>query len=440
VRPFARFPRLANGLWAVVAGVLPSAAALAQLTSDQIPRARAVPAEEGIKQQVSRSRFRLGPIHFLPTLSVTNAGYDDNVYGSPEGGAKTADWSANITAGAKWIVPIGKKMYAAGEALPQYIWYRELTGRRTFGGTYTASLLGFFNRMFLQARGYSSKTFGVVSTETETQVVEDARDGSANLELDLSRALSAFAGAEVRRARLHLAGQVPSLPVDVKQLDRDEGVARGGIRYRISPEWDVTAAVEGSQAKFVETPDQRNNQSIAYLVGVHYNRPRFFANLSAGRREGRPYQGSAFPKYTITAYSYFLSYFLTRNLEAQGFGQRGISYGSVLTGNIEAGNLYYVGTTNGGGLNLQIHPRLLLRGQAEYGTNDFPFPVLIGDVLRNRTDKILIVGGGFSALVYRKVVFTASASRFHYDSPFPGLTRTIIRYTTGLSFEGELAR
>jgi len=396
--------------------------------------------EEGIKLRLSKSRFRLGPIHLLPTLRVTNAGYDNNVYGSPEGEAKTADWSANVTAGAEWIVPTGKKMYAVGEALPQYIWYRELTGRRTFGGNYSAFLLGFFNRMSLRTGGYASRTFGFLSTETETQVVEDARDGSANLELDLSRAFSAFAGAEVRRARLRLAGQVPSLPVDVKQLDRDEGVARGGIRYRISPEWDITAGVEGSQAKFVETPDQRNNQSIAYFVGVHYNRPRFFANLSAGRRDGRPYQGSAFPEYTISSYSYFLSYFLTRNLEAQGFGQRGISYGSILTGDIAAGNLYYVETRNGGGLNLQVHPRLLLRGQAEYGTNDFPFPVLIGDRLSKRTDKVSIIGGGLSARVYRTVVLTTLANRYHYDSPFPGLTRTVVRFTTALSFEGELSR
>jgi hypothetical protein len=428
-----------RGIVLIALALFPLRAA-AQLTSDQVPRQRTVPAEEGLKEEIDRSLFRLGPLRLLPTVRVNNAGYDNNVFGNPEGEPKTADWSANVTAGLRFVAPIGKKMYVAGDALPQYIWYRELADRRTLGGVYSAALLGFFNRMSLRVGGYGSRTFGFVSTETETQVIEDAQDGSANLEIEMTRKFSAYAGGEFRRARLHPGGPVPSLFVDVHQLDRDEGVVRGGLRYRITPDLDVTAGVEESQAKFVETPEQRNNRSTAYLLGLHFNRPRFYVNLNGGHREGRPYQGSIFPAYNANTYSYFLSYFLTRKLELQGFGNRGVSYGSILTGDIAEGNLYYVETRNGGGLNLQLHPRILIRGQAEYGTNAFPFPVSVGGELRSRTDKLTIYGGGFSVRVYRKVVFTASVDHFHYDSPFPNLTRTVIRYTTGLTFEGDLAR
>ncbi|MDQ2978268.1 MAG: hypothetical protein M3R62_03545 [Acidobacteriota bacterium] len=422
--------------------------ASAQLAADQIPRERTIPVEDAIKQELESARYRLGPIRILPRLAVSNAGYDSNVFGTPENckqivgcnETKKADWGATVSAGARLVAPAGAKLFVTGDLLPQYTWYRELKSRRTLGGFFSTSLYAFFNRMSIVAGGYSSKTFGPLSSETDTRIVEVALDGSASIEVDVSRNISAFAGAEIRRARLGLNGETPAVSVDVKQLDRDDQVARAGIRYRISPQWDVTLGAEGTRALFVEAPETRNNQTLAYLLGIHYSRPRFFAAVSGGRREGRAYQGSIFPNYSTTTYSYFASYFVIRKLELQGFGHRGVLFGSPLPENLVFNNLFFVETRYGGGINLEVHPRLLLRVQAEYGTNDFPAPVLIGTTLTKRKDKVSIVAGGFSALVYKKIVLTGLASRQKYDSPVPSLSRTVDRFTTSLSFEGQLSR
>jgi len=415
----------------------------AQLATDQVPRERTVPSEEALKQQAGHARFRLGPLRILPTLIVTNAGYDNNVFGTPEtcppitgcGQPKTSDWTATVSAGARFVAPLGSKIYVQGQALPEYTWYRELSNRRTFGGLYRGSLFGFFNRLSFEADGSFSKSFGFLTSETETRIIQVAKHGSANLELEFSRALSFFAGAEALRVRNQSAGELPASPVDITGLDRDEGAARGGIRYRISPRWDVSAAVEGTRSEFVERPQEANNQSVAYLIGIHYARPRLFVNLSGGYRKGRPYNGSTFPEYKTPTGSYFVSYFLVRSLEVQAFGRRGISYGRrspIPT--------YFIESRNGGGLNLQVHPRLLLRGYGEYGTNDYPVSELLGEVFVKHRDKASTVGGGFSALIYRKIVLTGLVNQSKYDSLFPGLTRTVVRFATSLSFEGELAR
>jgi len=170
-------------------------------------------------------------------------------------------------------------------------------------------------------------------------------------------------------------------------------------------------------------------------MGIHYVRPRLFVNLSGGYRKGRPFNGSTFPEYQAATGSYFVSYFLLRSLEVQAFGRRGISYGSLFP--IPT---YFIETRNGGGVNLQVHPRLLLRGYGEYGTNDYPASELLGAVFVKRRDKASTVGGGFSALIYRKTVLTGLVNQSKYDSLIPGLTRTVVRFTTSLSFEGELAR
>lgn len=431
------------GVAAVLVVLIGRVTASAQLATDQVPRERILPTQETLKQQVSKGRYRLGPIRILPTLVVNNAGYDNNVFGTPEvcppgtgcGQPKTSDWSASVSAGAQLVAPVGAKIYMRGAVLPEYIWYRQLSNRRTFGGLYQASLLGFFNRMTLEVGGYTSRTFGFLSSETETRVVQVVNDGSAKVEVDISRALSLFAAAEALRQRLGLSGELPASSVDVRSLDRDEGAARGGIRYKISPQLDVSAAVEETRSEFVERPREEDNQSLAYLLGIYYNRPRFFVNLSGGYRRGRPYNQSAFPEYKTATGSYFVSYFLLRKLEAQVYGRRGISYGSLFPR-----PTYFIESRTGGGLNFEVHPRVLLRGYGEYGTNDYSAPELLEEVLTKRTDKVSVLGGGFSALLYRKVVLTALATRSAYTSLFPGLTRTVVRITTTLSFAGELAR
>jgi len=417
--------------------------ASAQLVNDQVPRERTVSAEETLKNQIGIARLRLGPLRVLPTLIVTNAGYDNNVYGTPETcppitgceRPKTADWTATVSAGARFVAPIGSKIYLQGDALPEYTWYRELSNRRTFGGFYRGSVYGFFNRMSLQVSGYSVKSFTFLTSETETRVVQNTKDGSAKLELDLSRALSVFGGAEALRSRYSSVGDLSPVSVDQRGLDRDDYAARGGIRYRISSEWDVSAGVEATRSEFVTRPQDADNQSVAYLLGIHYSRPRLFVNLAGGYRKGRPYNRSTFPEYQTGTGSYFVSYFLTRKLEAQIYGRRGVSYGSLFPE-----PTYFIETRNGAGMNLQVHPRVLLRGYGEYGTNDFPVPQVLGEVLTKRTDKASAVGGGFSALLVGKLVLTALVNRSSYTSLFPGLTRTVVRFSTSLSFEGELAR
>lgn len=423
-------------------------AAFAQLATDEVPRERTIPIEDVIKQQLSTARYRLGPIRILPTVSVANAGYDSNVFGTPQDcreaigcqEKKTADWTATVSAGAHFVAPVGAKMFATGEALPQYTWYRDLASRRSLGGLYRAALYGFFNRMSLEAAGYTSRTSTSLTSETETRVIEVASDGSAKLELDISRSFSAFAGAEIRRARLGLAGPTPQIVGDVRQFDRDDEAGQAGVRYRISPEWDVTLGTEGTRALFVKSPEKRNNQSVAYLLGIHYSRPRLFVAVNGGRREGRPFQNSTFPAYKTSTYSYFVSYFLTRKLELQAYGHRGVYFGTPLVTDGGFTNVFFVESRNGGGINLEVHPRVLLQARADYGTNAFPSPVVVVETPRQRTDKAALYSGGFSALLYRNLVLTALATRQTYDSIVPGLTRTVDRFTTSFSFEGKLAR
>ena len=424
-----RFPTLRRAALSL-AGGLCAAAAAAQLASDEVPRQRTIPDQSQVETDMQNSRFRLGPMRLIPTISVTNAGYDNNVFGTNED--PIGDYTFTVRGGVRFVVPFGTKVYLRGDALPQYTWYDKLTERRGVGGFYDASLLGFFNRMAVQATVYDTEDFVIYSSEVLTRVKTRTLDGSGGLEVDLAKRFSIFGRGEVARSRYSTAGQLPGLPVD--ENDRTDSMARGGVRYRLSPQWNVTAGFEQTWSDFVRDFDFRNNQSRAYLVGLHYDRPQFYINLSGGYREGRPRSGSTFPEYSTGTGSFFASYFPMRWLELQGYGRRRTAYSLTTT------NPYYFENRIGGGVNVEVLSRILVRGFAEAGPNNYPLPVFVDGEPVKRRDQSKIYGGGLSILIARPAVVTGIITRNQYDSNIPGESRSITRFTVTMSFAGELSR
>lgn len=411
-------------------GFLLPALALGQMSTDEVPRQRTVPTREAVKQEVETRRFRLGPFRLNPIVQISDLGYDSNVFGSPAG-QEVSDWTLSVRAGFQWIVPIGSKFYVVGEATPAYSWYKKLAERRTFAGEYRTSLLGFFNRASLEVGGFNTKTLSYLNSETETRVVQTILDGTAKVEVDVASNLSLFGNFEVARLRFGLAGGDPNV-LDVSQFQRQEGAVRGGIRYRINPALDVSAGYEKTQTEFVFVPQERDNQSEAYLLGIHYSRPKFFLNLSGGYRQGKPYNGSTFVPYSNGTGSMYASYFLARRVELKGYARRRVTYG------IETSQ--FLETNYGGGVNIQVHPRILLSLNADTGTNEFPASTVNSVSTPARTDRVNNYIGAVSALVYRKMTVTANAIRTEYSSPQSTLNRKVFRFTTSIGFTGLFTR
>lgn len=405
-------------------------AARAQLTSDDVPQGRTIPAKDEIDADMQKSRFRLGPIRLIPTIAVTDAGYDNNVFGTTEN--KVSDWSFTVRGGFRFIVPFGSKVYLRGEALPQYTWYDKVSDRRGFGGLYDASLFGFFNRMTLQLSAADSEAFYTYSTEVLTKARTRIQDGSGGVEVELWRRFSIFGRAEIERFRYSTEGQLPGERLDLN--DRTDSAVRGGPRYLLSPEWSVSAAVEQTWSDFVRSGETRDNQSRAYLLGVQYSRPRFFLNLSGGYRRGTERDGSTFPAYSTGTGSFFASFFPIRWLELQGFGRRRVSY------SLSTSNPYYFENRIGGALNLQVLDRVLLRGYGEVGPNSYPIAEIQNGSEVHRRDQARIYGGGASVILVRPLVLTGLVTRNEYDSNFAVNSRTVTRFTVNVSFTGEFVR
>ncbi len=376
---------------------------------------------------MGRSSLRLGPVRVLPWFNLRNLGYNNNVNGSSD--AEVGDWTASIGAGARLYLPMGSKTYIRLDALPEYTWYDRLASRRQWGGRGQAALLGFFNRLSFQVAGtFSEDASSVLTSEVPARVVRTGRDAKANVEIEMTRRISFFAGSEVLRERINDPGQGLINLIDVANYDRTDEVARAGVRYRIFSSWDLSLAAEETETRFEIDPQRRNNRSFAPLLGLHYDRPRFFASFYAGYRTGRPLGGSSFPQFQTVTGSGFLSYVLSRRVELSVFSSRHLVYGS------SADNPYYIETRYGAGMSLHVLSRLSLKGYGNYGTNDYSFLKNGPAATPGRLDRVGAVGGGLSLGLGRGVNLTADAARTSYNSNLAGNDRAVFTLTTGLSF------
>jgi hypothetical protein len=426
-----RLPIVVAALVSALFGVSSGAAQF--LASDEVPTERTIPEKQQIDEDMSRSKFHLGPIRLLPSISITNAGYDSNVFATSTD--PVADWTATIVAGTRLLLPLGSKMYFVGNVFPRYTWYASLSDRDHWGGTFDGAILGFFNRLSFQVKGSDTQFYELYSSELPSFVFANTVTGTGNVELALTRFLSIFGSGGYEQVRYTQYSGPPLQDLQVKLNNSDNTEALGGVRYKISENWNVSAAYEQTWSDFQFESDLRDNTSTAYLGSVHYSSPRLFVSATGGYREGLSFNGSLFPEYQTGVGSFFLSFFPLRWLELQGYGHRKVAY------SVDVIQPYFFDNKVGGGANIEFFDRVLLRGYVEDGPNEYPVPIPVeGEGLVQRVDHVKYYGGGVSVKLPAHIVFTGLVTRQVYTSTDPSQNRNFNRFTAFLNFNGEYSR
>jgi hypothetical protein len=398
-----------------------------QATSDRVPASRTEPIAQSVQADLEQDRYHLGPLRLFPFVEVDNAGYNNNIFGTAD--HKVADETANISAGTRLLLPFGPKVFLRGTAAPEYIWYAHHPEGRTWGGDYRGELLGLFNHLRLGADARDTKTSSLLNAETLRNVVSRERIGHAAGEVDVAGPLSIFGEGEGSKYRFEAIPEPPQPLEDPALLDRKEEKIRVGFRLHSAEHLSFSASAEKTRAEFVDPVQGGDNRTIAYLLGVLVDEPRFFANLSAGYRDAKPIHGSRFEEFRTATGSYFLSFRARSNIELFADGYRGAQY------SVTVENPYYMATVNGGGVNFSVSSRTTLRVYGDYDENRYPIPVVIDGASYQRLDKIASFGGGFQVRPGHRLVVGAYGTEYRFDSNVPGVARNVFRLTVAVGFE-----
>lgn len=318
--------------------------------------------------------------------------------------------------------------------MPEYTWSAEIPEQRFLGGTYDASAIALLNRLSFAVTAGTTKSLAVASSETEVRAIRNLSFAGLDAELDVSGHLSIFASGQGQQVRFDSEGVRDNAFPDVSVLDRDETALRAGVRYRVTSFLDFTVAGEQTESLFEERSLDQDNTSQAVLLGVHYDRPRSYLNLTLGQRTGDPTNNSRFRPYDETVGSYFASIGGGGPVQLELFGHRAVTYG--LFGEVP----YFLENRNGLGAVARAGSRLRFRASGEVGTNDYENSPPIPPGNLQRTDDVNTYGGGFDVRLYRNVALTVFVSQSDLDSNMDAFDRSIVRVRTGITFTGDFPR
>jgi hypothetical protein len=101
---------------------------------------------------------------------------------------------------------------------------------------------------------------------------------------------------------------------------------------------------------------------------------------------------------------------------------------------------YFFETRNAAGVQVSLGKRVSLRGFVSIGPNSYPIDVVVGTNLIARKDDVTEVGGGLLFRFYRNVEVSVGGSQARYTSNIDGLTRSVLRISTGMSLKGDFGR
>ncbi len=431
-RPVSPSSRRVNPPRAAIAAVM---LLVPQLLAAQLPVGTGIseptllPRGE-IDQEIAESRFRLGSVYLTPVLAITQATYDNNVFGTTEN--PTGDFLATVSAGLGLILPVGKNVFFRLGAFPAYTWSNPVETLSFFGGQYGASFSVFTNRLTIEGGAGYSKQLVVYSSEYQARVIQGLGTVRLGAEFRILRRLFIYGEGQVQQFRYSGPGAEGAI-TSPTTTDRTTDLVRAEIRYRPSDSVRIAAGVQETRADFVYVPQQYDNMTRSVTGDVYYEREKLFVHASGGYTEGSATHGSTIPPFSGFIGSGFASYSLLRRLDIQGFAAQNLNYG--------LSSPYYVSTRYGGGVNLKVGWRLNLQGFGYLGTDRYSTPTEVPGVgLVDRVDDVTGYGGGLNFLFSSRFQLQFLATESRYNSNVPGNDRSYFRWTVSLGLGGNLLK
>ncbi|HYX22932.1 MAG TPA: hypothetical protein VFC23_02180 [Thermoanaerobaculia bacterium] len=390
-----------------------SAGAQFQYTAPGGPEEKPASRQEALALELSRARYRLGPLRVAPWAALHDVAYVRSLLTS--GQQLPGDFTATAGAGFHAYLRNGPKVTWNADVLPEYVWWRKQASRRRVDGRYLLGFHGFFNRLTVEATAGRQQRLRIVTPEVP--VLASSRQDSAEVlaELELSAAVFAFASAAVdEQTNLVDVIEDPRL-ASLRLLDRRERVTRGGLRWQPRQELSVALGVEGSRVDFARTALPRSNSGTAPLVQLRYRSRRLGFSAELASRSLSARQGSDFVPYHQTTGNAALELGTGHRFGGSLYASRNLLYA------LTPGYAYLQDDRVGMVLRAGLSRLFAGRVFAETGTDDY---TAFTAGVPHRRDDVSSFGAGLDFRLGEDVTFGLQAVRSRFVPNLPIGTRT----------------
>lgn len=379
---------------------------------------------EAFEAALEEAPWHAGPIRLDPWIGLRNLSWSENPLGTPEGTTTQGDLSASGGAGIRAHLPTGHSLFWTAHALPEYLWWRDQTGRNRLNGRYGVGVFGFFNRMTLEASARRQEQLGVVSAELPQEVSSRQDLFRLASETRLGFSTSVFADVSETRTRNALEGDT-GIGLPLQTLDRDERRVRGGLRYRPRERWVLGLGVELTETDSVGNGRDLSNSGTSPVAELLYDGPKFWASGSLELLSLEADGSSEFRDTDTETYSVQLGVD-GNHVSPAIYARRNLALA------VSEDFSHFTSEIYGASLAVSLGYRTAVRAFGELGQNEF-VPRDETSTL-DRVDDVTSYGAELTVRFGRGLAARVGGYRTVFDSNVPGEDRTLEVLTTGISF------
>jgi hypothetical protein len=318
-----------------------------------------------LEQQVMAAGLDLGPFRIHTVLYLADAGYDSNVYRTPDNPIK--DYSITFGPGFYVYLPIKGKVVISVYESPQYVYFMKTERERTWNNFFNGQVSFILNRFFISLGKSYSVAREIWNTEIDIrpQRKEDSWQGSLQWQLTKkSSLLSQFVRAKYSYEDLSFAGSGIN-----QELNRTETRANITAYHRVSFRTTFFLNLEYGDFEFQYPTNPRDSKSYGLYSGFEFSpfgilRGRiklgykYFDVLKTGIKDYKGIIGDT-----------SISIRIFRPLRIRANYRRDIQFSAYYS------NAYYLENVLGSGASLYLFKNIRLDYNYYLGRNSYPAPI-----------------------------------------------------------------
>jgi hypothetical protein len=332
----------------------------------------------------STFRMHLGPLGLTPTIALTNAGVDTNVFYTATNNNPQSDFTFTLTPQTPLYLRMGGT-WLVGNVKEGFVWFDKFADQRSWNQDYTLGWLVPLPRMSFDVGG------NYVNTHDRPGFEIDARpqhfETAVNGALEIRALAKTYFGVTAERRKIDY-GAFDYFGVNLQsELTRTATTEVLTARYRLTPLTNITFGAGEDQERFEYLPLTDSNSRL-YTATVSFD-PAALINGSAqiGYRTFKPLSAEL-QGYSGSTASVNLSYTALESTKMSATVTRDIQY------SYDINTPYYLQTGVTATLTQEVYGPLDLQGRI--GAQRLAYIDRIGAVVAvaNRVDHVQSYGGG----------------------------------------------
>jgi hypothetical protein len=226
-----------------------------------------VVAPSRAQDDADAARFRFGSVSLSPTISVTNVGWDSNVFNVSDDDNPQGDMTATVTPAVQaWLR--APRVRVGGRSRLDMYYFNRLNDLRAVDNDHSGRVELFLNRVMPWVSGNFVRTRHRPNLEIDA--IAERRIDAVQVGSLLRMTRKTSAGAYVERSHVHYYGEPLFRGTDLaRELNQTGSLEGGVIRYEATPLTTVTLNVEHNRSRFAFSSD-RDSDSVRILPAVEF--------------------------------------------------------------------------------------------------------------------------------------------------------------------------